>query len=324
MGCACFDRRAKDDVQVDLRDKDNDKGHTADVTPDDVIMTTAEWPVEVEVSTSKDGSLMAIDKMPEHLKYNVHVLTGYRPFPLSAQSCLKSALFVHNETGNIITHVLPLPAMIVFACIWGWGTALSDVASCVTVVGLLCAIFVNSVLYHMFIPHHSATAYYTWLAVDYTPIFFLMAICPPLTVVRYGLVCHPDAALYCHVGYCILCVIALGILLWKPIMESAAGTAATRLRAFALQQLGRTAIYIVRWSLGTGSSDAMQLYMAMEVLSVVGGVLNALKVPERWSPGTFDYWGNSHQVMHILAAAALLCVFWGARADYEWYESATC
>lgn len=316
MGCTCFDHRTK-----------SDEGNAAVVNPDDVKLATVmtgEWPAEMEASKSDVSFLMSIEKMPEHLKYNLFVLSGYRPFPLSAQCCLKSTLFVHNETGNILTHVVPLPAIIVVASVWGWGTALADVASCVAVVGLLCAIFCNSVLYHLFIPHHSAAAYYTWLAVDYAPIFLLMAICPPLTVIRYGLVCHPDAALYCQVGYCALCLIALVILLWKPIMERAAGSAVYRLRAFALQQTGRAGIYIVRWALGAGSRDAMQLYVAMEALSVVGGVLNALHFPERWSPGTFDYWGNSHQVMHILTAAALFCVFWGARADYVWFESATC
>jgi adiponectin receptor len=33
--------------------------------------------------------------------------------------------------------------------------------------------------------------------------------------------------------------------------------------------------------------------------NVLGGVVYAAKVPERWWPGRFDMWGSSHQLMHI-------------------------
>ncbi len=40
------------------------------------------------------------------------------------------------------------------------------------------------------------------------------------------------------------------------------------------------------------------------VLYIVGAGLYAARVPEKWYPGTFDIWGSSHQIFHILVVLA--------------------
>ena len=47
--------------------------------------------------------LVEFHKTPTHLQFNKYVLTGYRPIS-SAQECLRSLFYVHNELGNIYTH----------------------------------------------------------------------------------------------------------------------------------------------------------------------------------------------------------------------------
>ena len=45
------------------------------------------------------------------------------------------------------------------------------------------------------------------------------------------------------------------------------------------------------------------------VLYSLGAAIYAARVPERWFPGSFDIWGSSHQIFHVLvliAAAAQL------------------
>ena len=37
--------------------------------------------------------------------------------------------------------------------------------------------------------------------------------------------------------------------------------------------------------------------------------------------GRFDYWLNSHQIMHILVAMAMLHFHWGAASDYHTFYS---
>ena len=53
-------------------------------------------------------------------------------------------------------------------------------------------------------------------------------------------------------------------------------------------------------------------------------MVNAARIPERWfqpkdlwRAAPFDYWLNSHQLMHLLTVAACLQLYLGAGADYE-------
>lgn len=61
-----------------------------------------------------------------------------------------------------------------------------------------------------------------------------------------------------------------------------------------------------------------------QVCSLVGGLLNVLRIPERWlqpkDPGCaapLDYLLNSHQIMHLLVAVAMWQLHLGATADYH-------
>jgi Haemolysin-III related len=55
----------------------------------------------------KNGAkrLLTIDEIPSDWHNNPHILRGYR-FYATKFECLKSILHIHNETGNIWTHIL--------------------------------------------------------------------------------------------------------------------------------------------------------------------------------------------------------------------------
>ena len=67
----------------------------------------------------------------------------------------------------------------------------------------------------------------------------------------------------------------------------------------------------------------------VQVCSVLGATLNVLRLPERWlhapdrprQAGLLDYWGNSHQLMHVLVAAALLNLHLGGRVDWQYFAA---
>jgi predicted membrane channel-forming protein YqfA (hemolysin III family) len=40
-------------------------------------------------------------------------------------------------------------------------------------------------------------------------------------------------------------------------------------------------------------------------VSLVGGVIGAMHIPEKWFPGCLDYYLNSHNIMHILVVTAV-------------------
>lgn len=54
------------------------------------------------------------------------------------------------------------------------------------------------------------------------------------------------------------------------------------------------------------NNDASFLFLYLAMLSyLLGGILYIKRVPEKYFPGTFDYFGNSHQLFHILILPAI-------------------
>ena len=63
----------------------------------------------VESEPSKDyeskteRQLLKLEDMPQHLQFNPHIRSGYRPL-MGPLDCVKSIFSLHNETVNILTH----------------------------------------------------------------------------------------------------------------------------------------------------------------------------------------------------------------------------
>ena len=51
-------------------------------------------------------------------------------------------------------------------------------------------------------------------------------------------------------------------------------------------------------------------YIGEGVLLLLGVLFYAKRIPEslkRFKPGTFDIWGSSHQIFHVLVVLAVVC-----------------
>ena len=85
----------------------------------------------------------------------------------------------------------------------------------------------------------------------------------------------------------------------------------------------RVGSLVHRLWLGTSSKQAIHALFWGELMACAGAYINVQRVPERWFPsrdrrsrGAFDYVGNSHSIMHLLAVASMAQVY---RA--VWFES---
>ena len=59
-------------------------------------------------------------------------------------------------------------------------------------------------------------------------------------------------------------------------------------------------------------------YFAMMGVCYVGGVLIYIwKIPERWAPGYFDIYGQSHQIWHFMVLSAALFHYLGVMDSYH-------
>lgn len=57
--------------------------------------------------------LLTYEELPEWYKDNEHIRDGYRPVSGSAVTSFRSLLYIHNETINIYSHLIPALAFIV-------------------------------------------------------------------------------------------------------------------------------------------------------------------------------------------------------------------
>jgi len=62
----------------------------------------------------------------------------------------------------------------------------------------------------------------------------------------------------------------------------------------------------------------------MGAIYLAGAAIYLYQVPERWFPGTFDIFGNSHQLWHIAVAAAIVAHYFATLRFYEYRMYHTC
>ena len=83
---------------------------------------------------------------------------------------------------------------------------------------------------------------------------------------------------------------------------------------FLVITVSRSVCLAKRLAAPSAAVDGSLLYLAAETMTVVGGVLNVSRWPERWCPGRCDTWINSHQLMHVLTGIAVVVVVFAVEA----------
>ncbi|XP_023646815.1 progestin and adipoQ receptor family member 4-like isoform X2 [Paramormyrops kingsleyae] len=254
---------------------------------------------------------------PPHLQFNKYVLKGYRPVS-SAQDCVRSLFYLHNELGNIYTHGIPLLCFMVllpFSIPW------SQISiTWLAVVHILACLspHIGSVLYHLFMNHEGgAPVYHTLLALDMCGICMINTL-GALHIVYITLLCYPSIRSAALLAYILLSVYGI-------YSAVTARDSMRRLRSFVWQALFRLTLFLLRrLGVGVGSPSSLRHFIAMDTLAVLGGVINISRFPERLRPGLFDYWLNSHQIMHVLVVGAIVCLHWGVVDDLVWINGYLC
>ncbi|XP_016323515.1 progestin and adipoQ receptor family member 4a [Sinocyclocheilus anshuiensis] len=181
----------------------------------------------------------------------------------------------------------------------------------------------GSVVYHLFMNHEGGEPIYkTLLTLDMCGICMINTLdyrCSrALPIVYSTLLCYPftrTVALLIYIllsSYAIYCAIT-------------ARSRVRRLRSFAWQALFRFSFFLLRWiGVGGGSPTSLRHFLTMDALAVLGGVINITRIPERFRPGLFDYWCNSHQIMHVLVVVSIMYLHWGVLDDLLWINTYHC
>ncbi|KAK7516628.1 hemolysin-III related-domain-containing protein [Phyllosticta citriasiana] len=242
---------------------------------------------------------------------NHYIRSGYRPMSNSYFESIKSLFYIHNETVNVYSHLLGAVAAALGSCLLystlkaRYETANQEdilMFGCFFAGAAMCLGL--SATYHL-LSNHSPRVAKLGNKLDYMGIVFLIwgSFIPS---VYYGLLEHPDRVRFYWIMITtnsLVCAIA-------AVSERFRTPAFRPIRAAMFVGLGLSAIFPVVSGLRLYGIQKLRERIALDwlvlhgLLYIVGAGIYAARIPERLSPGSFDIWGSSHQIFHVLVLCA--------------------
>ncbi|MEE6515136.1 hypothetical protein FKM82_023631 [Ascaphus truei] len=162
-----------------------------------------------------------------------------------------------------------------------------------------------------------APVYHKLLTLDMCGICLVNTL-GALPIIYCTLLCHPATRSLALLAYSALSSYVI-------FCAVTAHSNVSRFCSFAWQAAFRFFFFYLRWAgLGSGHPSSLRSYLLMDGLALLGGIINICRVPERLRPGKFDYWFNSHQIMHVLVVVSIMYLHWGVTSDLIWISSYSC
>lgn len=79
------------------------------------------------------------------------------------------------------------------------------------------------------------------------------------------------------------------------------------------------------FGIGGGSPKALTHIVLQDLIAVIGAIVGALRIPEKWMPGKLDFMLNSHNLMHVLVVLAVCSMHAATVEDLTWMaDPSTC
>lgn len=132
----------------------------------------------VEPKKSEDSLLLHWDEVPEWQQDNRYILTGYRKITHSYRKAISSLAYLHNQTGNIFSHLLAIPTLVISAVVAYYVQNISLAAVDCLILALFVVgastCFLLSTCFHTF-ASHSPTVEQLWVRIDFTGIVIITA-----------------------------------------------------------------------------------------------------------------------------------------------------
>uniref|UniRef100_A0A6B2LCN1 Uncharacterized protein n=1 Tax=Arcella intermedia TaxID=1963864 RepID=A0A6B2LCN1_9EUKA len=243
---------------------------------------------------------MPFYKAPHFLTFNPFILTGYRQ-NLSMKDCLRSVFCIHNETGNIWTHLL---GALMFGIYFiqndhNYETFTHKTMFTLGVGACIICYFMSSI-YHTF-NCHSEKVFETLLYCDFMGI--VLTICGVTAMTLFFCMrCLPSER-----NFYVVCCIILGVILLGTVVLQLfyKGSQFAHIsHYFMILFCGFGFIPLVHWIAVYGFENPEVKLSIWKILSAylflcVGFIFWRFHIPERWFIGKCDIWFSSHQIWHI-------------------------
>ncbi|XP_050537260.1 progestin and adipoQ receptor family member 4 [Daktulosphaira vitifoliae] len=242
------------------------------------------------------------ENLPEHLRFNPYIDQGYRP-PMRPLQCFSSILTIHNETLNIYTHIIALILSIslIYTSPLREVKDLQFIKLCHVIATIIP--WIGSIVYHTFMNVYGNKRYYNiLLKADLICIWLAqyMGGIPVVSVTIYYLPSYTKVII--GVFYWAICIWGL-----YKVFKVNNFIKASRFYFFLPITIRMTSVILRSTSHGGGSQSALGYVVLADLSSVIGGIINASRWPEKYFPGNFDFVFNSHNIMHLLV---LLAMYW--------------
>lgn len=271
---------------------------------------TVEESIAAAIKIARERGLIHYEDLPVPWRVNPHILKGYR-FSETKVACVHSAFSFSNETVNIWSHFLGLILILSIAFYFYPTSTLfnnstkTDICIAAVFFFAACKCMFCSTMWHTMNSITDQTLLERFACVDYTGISLLIAA-SIMTTEYTAFYCEPLS----RWTYLILTA-SLGIggviLPWHPTFNRA-DMAWARVAFYV--SLGATGFLpILQLTMTRGWDWAGTFYAPiLKSISVylIGAVVYASQVPERWCPGAFDYVGGSHNLWHFAVLGGIL------------------
>ncbi|KAL8897214.1 MAG: hypothetical protein Q9192_002693 [Flavoplaca navasiana] len=257
-------------------------------------------------------------QLPEWAKDNEYIQSGFRPISNSYLDCLKSSLEVHNETGNIYTHffatvwMLALPIYFYPFAKSNYPDANADdwiIFGLYFLGGAIC--FFLSTAYHV-LSNHSHTVHNVYHRLDLLGISTVTAGCFPPGM-WYTFPCLAKKTKIYWISLDLMAqLFAATCVLFVPRFRQPSYRA---IRGILFSFMASSAFYPIIYACLVHGYGQMNVeaganrYLLTIITYLTAVTIYATRIPEKWRPGAFDLWGQSHQIFHILMCIGLTMHF---------------
>ncbi|KAI1496120.1 hemolysin-III channel protein Izh2 [Biscogniauxia marginata] len=272
--------------------------------------------------------LLLWDELPAWRRDNAYIVSGYRPDSNSYAASLRSLFYMHNESVNIWTHVLGAAGFLALGA-WLRSVVAPRYASASAPDRLVFACFFAgavlclgmSAAFHA-LSNHSAEVSKWGNKLDYSGIVFLIvgSFVPAL---YYGLFCEPRLMrIYMYAIF--LLGLGCGVVSWVEAFRTPRWRP---YRAAMFVGLGVSGVIPVCHGVSIYGYHSMVERMGLNwvlfqgFLYIFGAFLYAARWPERSFPRTFDIWGSSHQIFHVLILFAAASHLIGMAKAFDYHHS---
>ena len=266
--------------------------------------------IEQAIASARKHGLIKYEDLPEPWQVNPHIIRGYR-FSESKIECIWSMLSMSNEFFNIWSHALGLVAVLSIA-FYFYPTSVnfslsskSDIFIAAVFFFAACKCLVCSTMWHTMNSIAEQTLMERFACVDYTGISLLIAA-SIMTTEYTAFYCEPVSRWTYMLTTATLGVGGV-IIPWHPTFNRADMRWA---RVAFYISLGVTGLIpVIQLNLSRGPSWSYYFYapvMKSVAVYVIGALVYASQIPERWFPGAFDYVGGSHNLWHVAVLGGIL------------------